>query len=113
MRRLRRLLPCLLTAAGHLLTVAWLTSGTWWLALLALSCDALDGAAARRLGACTAFGGLYDWLVDCTTAALIVSRLSPWLLLLLVPLQVLCRVKARRVSGRAALTGVALLWSFW
>lgn len=108
-----RALPSLLTLAGHLATIAWLAGGPWWLALLGLALDVADGAVARRLGTCTEAGGLYDWLVDTTTAAILAARISPWLLIVIVPAQVVLRQRGLRLCGRAVLQLGVLAWSFW
>ncbi len=109
-RRLRKILPSAVTLLGHGLTLLWLAGGPFWLALLALLCDAADGLVARHLSACTEAGGLYDFLVDTSTAALIAASYSLVLLLVLVPLQATLRARGLRFSGRAALTVVALVW---
>jgi hypothetical protein len=107
-----RVLPSLITLAGHVATVAWLAGGPWWLALVGLALDVLDGTVARRLHVTSAWGGLYDWLVDSTAAAILVASISPFLLLVLVPAQVHLRHKHVRISGRAALTLGVLAWRF-
>jgi len=107
---LRRLAPSAVTLLGHVLSLAWLLGLLGWpWGLAGLVCDAIDGRVARRLGAETEAGGLYDWLVDCTTAALLCVALGvPWALVPLLPAQALCRARGIRWSGRALLMCVAL-----
>jgi phosphatidylglycerophosphate synthase len=108
--RALRAVPNALTCAGHVLTLAWLSGAPWPVGLAGLVCDALDGLSARKLGAASEYGSLYDWTVDVTCAALIAERLHVLPLLgLLVPAQVYARQKGRHVSGRALLMLSAIL----
>lgn len=84
----------------------------WYIGAIGLLFDALDGYAARKLGAESKFGSLYDWTTDVTFAALLINRIashiSTYVLLtmpVIVPLQVANRLRdgAARVSGRAIL----------
>jgi phosphatidylglycerophosphate synthase len=107
---LGRPIPSLVTCAGHALTIAWLLGAPWAVGVFGLLFDALDGFLARRLGVETCFGADYDWAVDVSTAVLICARLHVlWLALAIVPLAVLLRHRGLHVSGRAALTFVALV----
>jgi phosphatidylglycerophosphate synthase len=107
-------IPNMVTAVGHGLTIWWIVSGVWWLGVAGLGCDVVDGAIARRMGSVTEFGGLYDWTVDVTMAAVIcvVALRMPWLLLALVPGAVFCRRRGMHFSGRALLTllAIGLAW---
>jgi phosphatidylglycerophosphate synthase len=104
-----RLIPSAVTFIGHALTIAWLLGAPWAVGLCGLLCDAADGFLARRLGAETRFGSDYDWAIDVSTAVLLCARLHVlWVALAVVPIAVVLHQKRVHVSGRAALTVVAL-----
>lgn len=74
---MRRALPSLLTLAGlalRLLALGGALPPAW--GLLGLACDALDGAAARRLGAVTDFGRELDWHGDCACAGVALATIA-------------------------------------
>lgn len=100
---LRMLVPSVVTGCGHALTLAWLLGAPLWLGIVGLLCDAFDGWCARRLGASSAYGSLYDWTVDVTVCAVVMQRIGALpLALAAVPLQVWLRQTGRHASGRAA-----------
>ena len=112
MIRLTRTIPSALTFLGGALFVAWLLGAPLWVGVAGLLCDALDGYAARRLGATSDFGSLYDWTTDVCCFALLAGKLgAPWLAVLAIPAQVFLRLRGRHLSGRAALFIVAALYS--
>ena len=88
---MRNRLPSLLTAARFPLALGLLAAevSTRFLALYLLCCltDVLDGLAARRLNACSAFGARLDSAADLAVTAVLVWRLwplaapDPWLTL--------------------------------
>jgi len=102
-------LPTAVTLLGLFLSLWWIATGNRAAGVCGLLCDAADGQLARRLGVVSDFGGDLDWMTDCTMAALIVYKASLyhdallWALLLLLPLQVLLRLRKVRVSGRCLL----------
>jgi len=111
---MKRALPSVVTCIGHVLSLAWLQGGPWYVGLVGLLCDKLDGTLARRLGVSSDWGGLYDWLVDVTMAALVLDRLGVLpLAVLFVPLQVELRQRGHHVSGRALLMGIELARRLW
>ena len=106
---MRRAVPHAITFLGHALTLSWILGAPIWLGLLGLLCDAFDGFAARRLGASSAYGALYDWTVDVTVCALLVARLGATpLLALIVPVQVLGHLRGWHFSGRTLATLAAM-----
>ncbi len=107
---LRRWCPSLVTCIGHALTLAWLLGAPVWLGVIGLACDAADGWCARKLGAASPLGALYDWAVDITVCAVVLERLGLLpLALVLVPLQANAHLKGKHFSGRAlASIGLAL-----
>lgn len=78
---MRNRLPSLLTAARFPLALGLLAAevSTRFLALYLLCCltDVLDGLAARRLNACSAFGARLDSAADLAVTAVLVWRLCP------------------------------------
>lgn len=78
---MRNRLPSLLTAARFPLALGLLAAevSTRFLALYLLCCltDVLDGLAARRLNACSAFGARLDSAADLAVTAVLVWRLWP------------------------------------
>jgi len=108
--RALRAVPNALTWLGHVLTLAWLLGAPWAVGLAGLLCDALDGISARKLGAASEYGSLYDWTVDVTCAAIMAERLHALpLLALLVPAQVYARQRGWHISGRTLLMLGAML----
>jgi phosphatidylglycerophosphate synthase len=103
-------LPSSVTLMGHALTLAWLCGAPWFVGIVGLAFDILDGMVARKFNASTEYGSLYDWTVDVTCAAIIADRLHVTLALAcIVPLQVWLRRSGKHVSGRAALVAVAIV----
>lgn len=103
---MRNRLPSLLTAARFPLAL-WLLAAevsTRFLALYLLCCltDVLDGLAARRLNACSAFGARLDSAADLAVTAVLAWRLwplaapGPWLTLWI------CAVAAVRLAAALA-----------
>lgn len=91
----------------------WLLGGSWACGLFGLLLDCADGFVARRLKATSEFGSLYDWAIDLSTMVLLLFRLHvPWLAIFAVPAAVWLRTAKVHVSGRAALTLIALAVSF-
>ena len=91
--------------------VGWSTAGEHWLAALllwalAIVTDVFDGILARRLGAASSGGGLFDHGTDCAFVTFCLGGLAsagwiPWLLPVLVPLAFLQYVlDSRALAGQ-------------
>ena len=106
----KRIAPSVVTCLGLTLTLAWLAGAPWWIGVIGLALDSCDGNLARRLRTTSEFGSLLDWTCDVVVSALVLVRLDlSWLLIALVPIQVWARRRYVRVSGRAALTLIAIV----
>jgi len=103
------LLPSLITMIGAACSAAWLAGAPWYLAIVALLLDDLDGWTARRLRVCTKFGAELDWHLDVIVCAAIAARFTPWLLCVLAPWLALAKSKSWRISLRAAMTIACLV----
>lgn len=106
---LARHVPNAVTFLGHGLTIWWLLGGPWIAGAAGLLCDDVDGWLARKLGACSRFGGTYDWAVDVTLSSVLLAELGLLpLATILVPIQVWRKEFGPPVgplqSSRAALT---------
>jgi hypothetical protein len=103
-------LPNAITAAGLGLSGAWLAGGSPWLGLAGLLADDLDGRVARATGQTTEVGSLLDWTADVVLTGLVLNKLDAvWALLPVIGAQVILRRGGYRLSGRAALTTIALI----
>ena len=79
------------------------------LLLLGQALDCLDGAAARRLHACTAFGARLDWSLDVAVSHVLLVQLGPtWAVPLASSLQAHSLVHNHRISGRSAVVAIAI-----
>ncbi|MCY4344467.1 MAG: CDP-alcohol phosphatidyltransferase family protein [Gammaproteobacteria bacterium] len=89
----------------------WSTAGEHWLAalllwLVAIVTDVFDGILARRFGAASSGGGLFDHGTDCAFVTFSLGGLAsagwvPWLLPILVPLAFLqYALDSRALAGR-------------
>lgn len=89
----------------------WSAAGEHWLAalllwLLAIVTDVFDGILARRLGAASSGGGLFDHGTDCAFVTFTLGGLAsagwiPWLLPILVPLAFFqYALDSRALAGR-------------
>ncbi len=89
----------------------WFTAGEHWLAalllwVLAIVTDVFDGILARRFGAASSGGGLFDHATDCAFVTFCLGGLAsagsiPWLLPVLVPLAFLqYALDSRALAGQ-------------
>lgn len=91
-------IPNLVTLLGLILSVAGLadypSNLSLYLLTAGLICDVADGRLARMLDAETERGGLFEWYVDVTVGAALLTILGEWPLLLALPLWLVwCHVK--------------------
>ncbi|MFL5310767.1 MAG: CDP-alcohol phosphatidyltransferase family protein [Myxococcales bacterium] len=104
--RVSLLAPSLITGAGLLAGLFGLALYPRPLGLLLMAAslllDVLDGQLARRLGACSSFGGQLDWHTDVALAHVAALRIGLACNVALVVLQAINRARAgERTSGRA------------
>jgi phosphatidylglycerophosphate synthase len=106
----RAIAPCVVTLAGLVAGIVGVWNGSPALLLLSIALDVADGALARRIGGVSTFGARLDFLSDVALAhAVLVRAELPWAMPILLVGQALADAHAVRVSGRAALFGMAAL----
>lgn len=100
-------IPCVITIIGAALSLAWLFHLVpWWIGVIGLLCDVLDGFVARKLQVSTDYGSLLDWSVDMMLFTIAISRALPVETAMLVligalPIQVGLRSMDLHFCGRA------------
>jgi phosphatidylglycerophosphate synthase len=107
----KRAIPSTITGCGHAFSIAYamgIVPLPWGIAGLLL--DMADGWAARRLQVESEFGSLYDWVGDVVLCAIVLHRLGLVALVpLVLPLQIVLRLRGKHISGRAPVTIILML----
>lgn len=93
-------LPSAVTLAGYAMSLAWIAGAPWWVGVLGVLADEIDGRLARKTGAVTRYGGELDYAVDLTLTGLTAVKLFGPMGLFLLPVVTSTQAKLRSEGER-------------
>lgn len=93
-------LPTAVTILGYALSLAWIAGAPWWIGVLGILADEVDGRLARARGETTAYGGELDYAADVTLTGLSAVKLLGPAGLAALPLVTMYQARMRSEGER-------------